>query len=161
MQTFFKRNLRRTLFGIFGATLVLGSLSACGHRGDHGWDAHATPEQFAEKRDKMVERAASKLDLNAEQKALLATVGDKLYAQRQALIGQGSDPRAEMKSLIAGPKFDAAKAQSLITDKTTALQTKSPEVVTALAAFYDSLTPVQQQKVRDFMEGRHGWFHRG
>jgi Spy/CpxP family protein refolding chaperone len=161
MTPFFKRHLRRTLFGIFGATLVIGSLAACGHRGEHGWGANATPEQFAEKRDKMVERAASKLDLNAEQKKLLAVVGDSFYEQRKALIGQGSDPRAEVKALIAGPKFDAAKAQAMVTDKTTAVQTHSPQTITALAAFYDSLNAAQQQKVRDFMEGRHGWFHRG
>jgi Spy/CpxP family protein refolding chaperone len=161
MKPFFKNKLRRVLFGIFGATLVVGSLSACGHRGDHAWGANATAEQFAEKRDKLVDRAASKLDLNAEQKKLLANVGDTMFAQRKAFMGQTTDPRAEVKSLIAGPKFDAAKAQALITEKTTAVQTKSPEVVTALAAFYDSLNPTQQQKVRDLMEGRHGWFSRG
>lgn len=161
MSHFFKRNLRRTLFGIFGATLVIGSLGACAHRGEHAWGANMSAEQYAERRDKMVERAASKLDLNAEQKKLLATVGDKLYEQRRALIGQTTDPRAEVKSLIAGPKFDAAKAQALVNDKTAALQSKSPEVVAALAAFYDSLNTAQQQKVRDFLEGRHGWFHRG
>jgi Spy/CpxP family protein refolding chaperone len=161
MTHFFKRNLRRTLFGIFGATLVIGSLSACGHHNDHQWGASMTAEQYAQKRDKMVDRAASKLDLNAEQKQLLANVGDKVFEQRKALIDQTTDPRAEVKSLIAGPKFDAAKAQTLINDKAGALQTKSPEVVTALAAFYDSLNATQQQKVRDFMEGRHGWFSRG
>jgi hypothetical protein len=41
------------------------------------------------------------------------------------------------------------------------LQNKSPEVIAALADFYDSLNPAQQQKVRDFMEHRGGWFHRG
>lgn len=161
MSNFFKRNLRRTLFGIFGVTLVIGSLSACGHRNDHNWGATMTPEQYAQKRDKMVDRAAGKLDLNAEQKQLLANVGDKVFEQRKALIGQTTDPRAEVKALIAGAKFDAAKAQALINDKAGALQTKSPEVVAALAAFYDSLNVTQQQKVRDFMEGRHGWFSRG
>jgi Spy/CpxP family protein refolding chaperone len=161
MKPFFKRNLRRALFGIFGATLVIGSLSACGHRGDREWGANITPEQYAQKRDKMVDRVAGKLDLNADQKKLLVNVGDKMFEQRKALIGQTIDPRAELKSLIAGPKFDAAKAQALINDKTAAVQSKSPEVVTAFAAFYDSLNPTQQQKVRDFTEGHHGWFHRG
>lgn len=161
MQNFFTRNLRRTLFGILGATLVIGSLSACGNHGDRKWGSNMTQEQYTQKRDKMVERAASKLDLNADQQKLLATVGDKVFEQRKALIGQTTDPRAEVKALIAGPKFDAAKAQALINDKAGALQTKSPEVITALAAFYDSLNPTQQQKVREFMEGRHGWFGRG
>lgn len=161
MHPFFKHKLRRTLFGIFGATLLAGSLVACGHHGEHGWGANVTPEQFAAKRDKMVERAASKLDLNAEQKKLLAVVADAMFEQRKALMGQGTDPRAQLQSLVSGPKFDAAKAQSLINEKTAAVQAKSPEVVAALAAFYDSLNPTQQQQVRDFMEGRHRWFQRG
>ena len=159
MPHFFKRNIRRALFGVLGVTLIAGGLSACGHHRDHAWGANMTQEQFAEKRDKMVDRAASKLDLNAEQKKLLAAVGDKMFEQRKAVMGQTTDPRAELKSLIAGPKFDTAKAQTLITDKTTVMQARSPETLAALAAFYDSLNPTQQQKVRDLMEGRHSFFN--
>ena len=161
MKNFFQRNIRRIVLGVLGFTLIAGGLSACGHHRDHAWGANVTAEQYAEKRDKMVDRAASKLDLNAEQKKLLAAVGDKMFEQRKAMIGQTTDPRAEIKSLIAGPKLDTAKAQALIMDKTTVLQTKSPETLAALAAFYDSLNPTQQQKVRDLMDGRHGWLNRG
>ena len=161
MKNFFQRNIRRILFGVLGFTLIAGGLSACGHHRDHVWGANVTQEQFAQQRDKMVDRAASKLDLNAEQKLLLAAVGDKMFEQRKAMVGQTTDPRAEIKSLIVGPKLDTAKAQALITDKTTVMQTKSPETLAALAAFYDSLNPTQQQKVRDMLEGRHGWFNRG
>jgi Spy/CpxP family protein refolding chaperone len=161
MKNFFQRNIRRIAFGVIATTLVVGGLSACGHHRDHSWGANVTQEQFAEKRDKMVDRAASKLDLNAEQKQLLSVVGDKMFEQRKAMIGQTTDPRAELKTLIAGPKFDTAKAQALITDKTSVMQARSPETLAALAAFYDSLNAAQQQKVRDLMEGRHGWFNRG
>jgi Spy/CpxP family protein refolding chaperone len=161
MNNFLQRNFRRILFTVLGVTLIAGCLSACGHHRDHDWGANVTQEQFAQKRDKMVDRAVGKLDLNAEQKKLLAAVGDKMFEQRKAMIGQTTDPRAELKSLIAGPKFDTAKAQSLITDKTTVMQAKSPETLAALAAFYDSLNPTQQQKVRDLMDGRRGWFNHG
>jgi periplasmic protein CpxP/Spy len=157
MKNFFQRNIRRILFGTFAAALLIGGLSACGHHRDHAWGANVTAEQFAQQRDKMVDRVAGKLDLNAEQKTLLAHVGDKMFEQRKAVIGQTTDPRAEIKSLIAGPKFDTAKAQTLVTEKTTALQAKSPETLAALAAFYDSLNPTQQQKVRDMLESRRGW----
>ena len=76
-------------------------------------------------------------------------------------MGQTKDPRAEIKALVAGDKFDAARAQALVTEKTSALQTRSPEVIAALADFYNSLSPAQQQKVRDYMDGRARWFHRG
>jgi Spy/CpxP family protein refolding chaperone len=161
MTNFIQRNARRMLFGVLAATLVVGGLSACGHSRDHAWGATVTQEQYAQKRDKMLERAASKLDLNAEQKQLLSTVGDKMFEQRSALVGQSTDPRVELKALIAGPKFDTAKAQTLLTEKTTVMQAKSPQTLAAFAAFYDSLNVTQQQKLRDLMEGRHAWFNRG
>jgi Spy/CpxP family protein refolding chaperone len=76
-------------------------------------------------------------------------------------MGTTKEPRAEIKALIAGEKFDAARAQALVNEKTTALQTRSPEVIAALAAFYDSLNSTQQQKVREYLDGRGRWFHRG
>ena len=104
---------------------------------------------------------SSKLDLNDDQKKKLGTLADKLQEQRAALVGKTTDPRAEVQALVAGDKFDKARAQALISDKTTAISSKSPEVVTAMADFYDSLKPEQQAKVREFMQGRRGWWHRG
>jgi Spy/CpxP family protein refolding chaperone len=160
MKHFFKHSLKRTFIGLSALTLVVGSLSACGHH-ERDYGSTMSPEQYAQKRDKMVDKAASKLDLNDGQKKRLTTLGDTLYAQRTALVGTTKDPRAEMKALVAGDKFDAVRAQSLIAEKTAAINTKSPEVIAAMADFYNSLNPAQQQKVRDFMEGRHGWFQRG
>ena len=160
MTLFFRRHLKRSLIVALGATLLVGGLSACGHR-SHDYSASMSAEQYAQKRDKMVDKAANKLDLNADQKKRLTTLGDKMFEQRTALIGTTKDPRAEMKALVAGDKFDTTRAQALITDKTAALQVKSPEVVAALADFYNSLNPTQQQKVRDLMDGRGHWFGRG
>lgn len=155
-----KRWIKRSLIALFGVTVLVAGLSACGHR-SHEFGTSLSAEEYAQKRDKMVDKAASKLDLNADQKKRLAVLGDKLYEQRTALIGQTKDPRTEMKALVSGDKFDKARAQTLITEKTTALQAKSPEVIAALADFYDSLNSAQQQKVRDYMEGRGHWFKRG
>jgi Spy/CpxP family protein refolding chaperone len=140
--------------------VLIGGITACGSR-HHVYGANMSAEQYAQKRDKMVDRAAGKLDLNDDQKKRLSALGDKLFEQRTALIGQTKDPRAEMKALVAGDKFDTARAQALITDKTTVLQAKSPEVIAALADFYNSLNTTQQQKVRDYMDGRGRWFGRG
>lgn len=149
--------IKRTLIGVAGAAIVLGSLSACGHRmHSGGWGSDATPEQQAERRGRMIERVSAKLELNAEQKARLGTLADTLQAQRQALRGS-THPRAEMQSLVAGEKFDRARAQALVQQKTEAVRTGSPEVIGALADFYDSLNPAQQQQVREFMSKRRGW----
>ena len=161
MSHFFHRHFKRTLIGLLGATVLVGGLTACGSQRHNEYGAQLSPEAYAQKRDKFVDKAASRLDLNDDQKKRLAVLGDKLYEQRTALVGQTKDPRAEMKALVAGDKFDATRAQALINDKTTALNTKSPEVIAALADFYNSLNAAQQQKVRDYMDGRGRWFHWG
>ena len=161
MKHFFRRNFKRTVFGLVGATMLLGGLTACGYQRHHEFGAKLSAEEYTEKRTKIVDRVADKLDLNEDQKKRLATLGDRLYEQRTALVGQTQDPRAEMKALVAGDKCDAARAQALVNDKTTALQAKSPEVIAALADFYDSLNAAQQAKVRSYMEGRGHWFYRG
>ncbi|MDD5335162.1 MAG: Spy/CpxP family protein refolding chaperone [Rhodoferax sp.] len=155
-----KRWIKRTVFAVCGLSVMVAGLSACGHR-NHEFGANLSAEEYTLKRNKVVDRVAGKLDLNEDQKKRLSTLGDKLYAQRSALIGQTKDPRSEMKALVAGDKFDRARAQALVTDKTTVLQSRSPEVIAALADFYDSLNATQQQKVRDYLEHRHGWWHRG
>ena len=105
----------------------------------------------------MVERMSSKLDLNAEQKQRLTVLADKLHAQRLALVGDKPNPRADVQALVAGDKFDRSRAQALVTEKTAALSTQSPEVIAALGDFYDSLNAAQQQKVRDFMNRGSRW----
>ena len=44
---------------------------------------------------------------------------------------------------------------------TQAVQAHSPDVLNALADFYDSLDAGQQQKVRELMQRRKGWMARG
>lgn len=148
--------LKRTLFGLFGATIIFGGLTACGHRHEGRWQMSA--EESAKFRGKMIERVSSKLELNEDQKQRLGVLADKLKEQRTALTGKTTDPRAEVQALVAGDKFDRARAQAIVGEKTAALSAKSPEVIAAAADFYDSLNSMQQQKVREFMQRRHGWW---
>lgn len=152
--------IKRTLFGLFGATIIMGGLTACGHRYEHhGWNVSA--EDRARFRERMIDRVSNKLELNEDQKKRLVALADKLHEQRSAIAGQAGDTRAEVQALVAGDRFDRARAQALVSGKTAAVTAKSPEVIAALADFYDSLTPAQQAKVRDFMQHRRGWLHRG
>ena len=152
--------IKKTLVGLFGASIMVGGLTACssGHHYRHG---PMTPEKMAEVRGKIVERVSGKLDLDAAQKLKLNALADTLQAQRSAFIGKTTDPRAEAQAIVAGDKFDRARAQALLAEKTQALQAHSPEVITALADFYDSLNPAQQQKVRELMQRRKGWLAHG
>lgn len=151
--------LKRTLVGVFGASVLFGGMAACSHRAHHGYGWHAmTDEDAAKMKARLIERAGSRLDLDEAQKAKLGVLADKLREQRQALVG-GTDPRAEIASLVAGPTFDRAKAKSFVDAKTGAIAAKSPEVIAAMADFYDGLKPEQQAKVRDYMarRGHRGW----
>lgn len=152
--------IRRTLIGLTGATVLLGGLAACGHRGGHagGW----SEERVAEMRGKAVERIGSKLDLDAAQRQKLDALADRIMAQRQAFRGEAADPRAAFQGLIAGETFDRERASQLLAQKTAAVQDHAPQVLQALADFYDSLRPEQQQQVREKLARRgHGWWARG
>ena len=148
--------IKKSLFTVLGASIALGGLTACGTRGhhDHG---PMSAERMTEMRGKVIERVTKKLDLNAEQQQKLGVLADKLQAQRTAFIGQTADPRAEVRQLVAGDKFDRARALSLLDEKTRVVQVSSPEVINALADFYDSLNPTQQAEVREMMNKRKGW----
>src|ERR1035437_823462 len=119
--------IRRTLIGLFGVSILVGGLTACGHR-PYGAGANLSAEQVAQYRAKVLDQVSSKLDLNADQKQRLGVLADKLHEQRAALIGQTKDPRAEVQALVAGVKFDRTLAQAIALEKITALQSKSAEV---------------------------------
>jgi len=155
--------LKRTLIGVFGASILFGGMAACSHRahyGGYGWGA-MNDEDAAKMKARMIEKAGSRLDLDEAQKAKLGVLADTLRAQRNALVGSTTDPRADLQSLVAGSTFDRARAKSLVEEKTGAITTQSPEVIAAMADFYDSLKPEQQAKVRELMASRgRGWGHR-
>ena len=48
--------IKRTLFGLFGASILVGSLSACGHRHHGGTMAPMSAEDSAKWRERMVDR---------------------------------------------------------------------------------------------------------
>ncbi len=148
--------IKRTLAGIFGASILIGGLSACS-RGHHGeW----SPERVTEMRGKMIERVSSKLTLNDAQKQKLNMLADEMIASRTALRGKDADPRAEMQAMISGAKFDRSRAQTLLEQKTQVVQGNGPKLISAMADFYDSLNPEQQKQVRDRLEHR-SWWSRG
>ncbi len=145
--------IRRTLIGLAATGALLGGLAACSHGHHRGPMSEADIVQL---RERFIDRAASKLDLDAAQKARLATLADALQAQRSALMA-GGQPRADLHALIAGSSFDRAKAQALVDGKTAAVRDKAPAVVTAMADFYDSLKPEQQPQLREMLAKGRRW----
>lgn len=150
--------IKRSLIGLFGAGILFGGLAACGQR-HQGWgSAQVSAEDAAQWREKLLQRAGKELQLDETQQQKLGVVFDRLRDQRNALLAGGS-PRAELRALVNGERFDKARAQALVDAKTDALRSGSPQTIEAMAAFYDSLRPEQQGKLREFMDqrGRHRW----
>lgn len=152
--------IRRTLIGLAATGALIGGLAACSH-GPHGHSRGPMSEaDIVQLRERFIDKAASRLDLDSAQKARLATLADALQAQRSALMpggAAGKAPRAELQALIAGTSFDRSKAQALVDSKTAAVRDKAPAVVTAMADFYDSLQPAQQQKLREMLAKGRRW----
>ncbi len=151
--------IKRTLFGLTAVALLAGGMTACGHRHHRNWGP-VSEADAAEMKTRIVNRVGSKLSLDEAQKARLGTLADTLRVQRNALVGDGGDPRAQLQALMAGPTFDRSKAAALVEGKVAAVTSQSPAVVTALADFYDSLRPEQQAQVREFMNKRGHKGHR-
>jgi protein CpxP len=177
IPSFLSSRTRRIALGAVAATLVAGSLVACGHgpRGEGmgggmegmgpmagmGGMSHGGPRNEADAarhQEQMVEHAAKFLELDAAQKALLTQLGAKMREHHEAMMGQAGkgDPREQFKAVIAGERFDSARAQALVNSHADAMRAGSPQVIAAAAAFYDSLKPAQQQKVREFLDHQRG-----
>jgi periplasmic protein CpxP/Spy len=177
-----KTSIRRTLIGLAGATVLVGSLAAFaqsgaggsgpmggmggmgemgGMMGGMGHHRHGPMNEAdaAKWRERMTERVASRLQLDAAQKAKFSALAQAMAEQRKALMPASGDMKSQAKALLAGERFDRAGAQAMVEAKTRALQDKSPAVITAAGDFFDSLKPEQQQQVRDFLDRRGG--HRG
>ena len=154
--------IKRSLIGLFGATALFGGIAAFAEHGPmrHGWQTMSA-EDAAAMKARLIARVGGQLDLDAAQKSKLGALADSMQAQHAALMGTGtgSNPRAELQSLVAGSVFDRNKATAMIEAKQAAVTLKSPAVVAAMADFYDSLNPDQQAKVRAFMAKRGGKHH--
>ena len=179
-----KTSIKRSVYVVALATLLVGGLTACGHgpmgdtpMGGPGMDGRmgmmggmhrGAPMSEADRlkmRDRMVERATKELALDDAQKGKLVALFDKMHQQRSLMMGAGKPgaagqpgkmPREEFLGLMAGERFDRARAQALVDEKTTAMRAAGPEMITAMGDFYDSLKPEQQAKVRDFLSRGRG-----
>ena len=118
--------IKRSLIGLFGVSILVGGLAACGHR-HPGWGGtQISAEDAAKWRERMLERAGKELQLDDAQKQRLGVVFDRMREQRNALVGSTPNPRAELRALIGGERFDSARAQALVDEKTNAMRSRQP-----------------------------------
>ena len=141
------------VLGLFITTVVLmGAFTGCGFR-------HKSPEARA---DHMVDKVTKKLNLNDAQVVKLKMVKDEFLKARQDMKANRQEMKTSVLEMLEQPKLDQQRVLSLVKEKTRNVNDKAPQVVAALADFYDSLSPEQQQtlreNVKDKMEHRrHAW----
>lgn len=159
-------------FGLIGAASAVfaapmgmdGPMGPMGMMGmGHGHRGPMSEADHQKMRDHMLDRATSQLKLDDAQKARLGKLLDTMHAQHLAMQGNAAaapkagdtakpaGPREDIQALIAGNRFDKAKAQQLADARAQAIQKSSPEVIAAAADFFDNLKPEQQAQVREFM----------
>lgn len=137
--------IKRTLIGLAAVTALGLGAAAVAHR-HHGHPM--SDADLARAKTHVVDRIAGRMDLDTAQRQQLDTLAQALLAQRSALLA-GSDPRAALQGLVAGPVFDRAGAQALLDAKADTLRAGAPAVIAAFGNFYDSLNPAQQAIVRE------------
>ncbi len=115
---------------------------------------HHDPEAFAER---LMERVTEKLELNAAQTEKLHGIKDAITDAREKLRENRKDKRDEVLTLLEQPTLDQEKAMALLTERGDAMKEQAPKVIAAIADFYDSLTPEQQQTLRESIKKRMEW----
>ncbi|MGV7222054.1 MAG: Spy/CpxP family protein refolding chaperone [Nitrospinales bacterium] len=138
---------------LIAAVGIVGASGFCDKRGN--------PEKFA---NHMVEKITKKLSLREDQVAKLEVAKNELLAIKKDMRAQRQTMRTSFVDLIEKPTLDQQTILSMVKEKTQAVNDKAPQVVVALAGFYDSLNPEQQEKLRekikDKMESHRGsWDH--
>jgi protein CpxP len=130
---------RRILMALAAVVLAIG-VASCAHHRRHD------PEQYA---DNMIEKVTEDLDLTQEQQARLGAVKDEFISAGKEMREDREQAREEFMGLLEQPQLDRAKAQDLVNQRLDAIRAHSPQIINALADFYDSLTPEQQKELRE------------
>lgn len=106
---------------------------------------------------KMVHRISHKLDLNDAQEAEL----EKLKTNMQEKFQQHHAQRSPVEDILSvfETQLDQDKAMQLLAKRTNMMQENAPDMINALAGFYNTLDAKQQEKVKEMVEKRLN--HRG
>lgn len=137
----------RYIVGILSAVGIAVAVSACGH----GFRHHG-PGDYAVRH---IEKLGKELKLNEAQTARLNTVSETLRKGGETMRNKHAEKQKQMLALLDQPKLDLQRALGLVQQTTRDINEHAPEMI-AMGDFYDSLTPEQQQKLREEMKERAG-----
>jgi len=136
----------RYIVAILGAVGIAVAVAACGH--------HAREHESGEYAVRHIEKLGKELNLNEAQTAKLNAVTATLRKGRETMRAKHDETRKAALALLDQPKFDQQRALGLVQQATRDINEHAPEVIAVVGDFYDSLTPVQQQKLRTELKER-------
>lgn len=120
---------------------------------------HKSPQERAEW---IVKNISEELKLNDTQLDKLNALKDELLTVRSDYRKKRSETQKTVGELLSQPALDQQRVLTLIKERTQEVNEKAPQIVAAFAAFYDSLKPEQQEKLRhkitEMMEHHHGYW---
>ena len=123
------------------AAALLGAMGGCAYS-----FKHKSPQERAAW---VVDKIRDELKLNDVQLGKLNALKDDLLAMRGDYQKNRTDTKQAIGELLSQPRLDQAQVLALIKDRTQEVNDKAPPIVSAFAAFYDSLTTGQQKKLHD------------
>jgi protein CpxP len=120
---------------------IFGAMAGCAHH-----FAHKSPQERAEW---IVKEINDELKLNDAQLGKLNALKDELLVVRSEYRKRHGDTRKTIDELLSQPTLDQARVLAMIKERTQEVNDKAPQVVAALADFFDSLTAEQKMKLHD------------
>jgi periplasmic protein CpxP/Spy len=146
------KNRTRYIVAILGAVGIAVAVAGCGH----GY-RHHEPGDYAVRH---IEKLGKELNLNEAQTAKLNAVTETLRKGRETMRAKHDEKQKEVLALLDQPKLDRQRALGLVQQTTRDINDHAPEMIAAMGDFYDSLTPPQQQKLREEMKERMAYADR-
>lgn len=145
----------KIIIGAFTAIIIAITIAACGiHK------KHSDPEKHL---SYMVEKITDELILNDAQSMKLDALKNTLLNTYQEAKQSRTSAHQEIETLISQPTLDQTQLLELVTQKTEKINDKAPEVISAIANFYDSLDSQQQatilEKYKEHQEGGSRFCH--
>ena len=138
-MSIYQRIPKKVVFFVMG--VFAAGASAVYAFGGH----HHDPQ---EKAGYIVHKITKKLDLTDAQQEKLNIAKDAALAMHQAMHNERLNMAQDIQTLFSGSTLDQQLILNHINQKTVSVREQAPEVVAALAGFYDSLDAQQQEKIR-------------
>ncbi len=142
----------RYILAILSAMGIAVAVTACGH----GY-RHHEPGDYAVRH---IEKLGKELNLNEAQTAKLDAVTGTLRKDRETMRAKHDEKQKEALALLDQPKLDRQRALALVQQTTRDINDHAPEMIAVMGDFYDSLTPPQQQKLREEVKERMAYADR-